>query len=120
MSEAGETETPSKTDPPSPSFSMKTALDGADNADADVHASKRSRSSALALDDQEGFAEACGRVAPLFTGRTFPSIPASIIEGASESAVSAACAHIVTTKGIEFPFHRHFTSDGDVAAMLAR
>ena len=51
---------------------------------------------------------------------TFPSIPASAIDGVSESAVSAACAHIVTTKGIAFPFHRQFTSDDDVAAMLAR
>jgi hypothetical protein len=120
MSEAGETETPSQNDPTSPTIGTKTAHDDANDADSGPHASKRSKTSALELDDQDSFNNACDRVAPLFTGSTFPSIPRSAIEGFSESAVSAACAHIVNTKGISFPFHRQFTSNDDVAAMLAR
>lgn len=112
MSEAGESETPSTSDPQS--------NEGGDSTAAEAHATKRGRGSDLSSDDQEGFAEACGRVAPLFTGSIFPSIPRSSIEGISESAVSAACAHLVTTKAIDFPYHRQFTSDAEVKAMVDR
>jgi hypothetical protein len=112
LSEAGESETPSTSDPRS--------NEGANDAAAETHAAKRSRGSDLSSDDQEGFAEACGRVAPLFTGSVFPQIPRSSIEGISESAVSAACAHLVSTKAIDFPYHRQFTSDAEVKAMVDR
>ncbi len=120
MSEAGETETPSNPDPSSPSLGSRSARDGDNDFAADAHASKKNRSSTLTLDDQEGFAEACEKIAPLFTSSTFPSIPSSSIDGLSESAVAAACAHIVTTRSIAFPFHRQFTTDDDVAAMVCR
>jgi hypothetical protein len=116
MSEAGETEIPSSNDPPSP----KASRDTADDADGDIHSSKRSRGSDLSSEDQNSFAEACGKVAHFFSGSTFPSIPRGSIDGIVESAVSAACAHLVTTKHIEFPFHRQFTSDDEVKAMVHR
>jgi hypothetical protein len=112
LSEAGESETPSTSDPQS--------NEGANDAAAETHAAKRVRGSDLSSDDQEGFAEACSRVAPLFTGSIFPRIPRSSIEGISESAVSAACAHLVSTKAIDFPYHRQFTSDAEVKAMVDR
>jgi hypothetical protein len=120
MAEAGETEPPSSSDPQLLSAGPKLSHDGAGEADADRHASKRSRGSDLSSEDQEGFAEACGKVAHFFTGSTFPSIPKSSLDGLADSVVSAACAHLVTTKSIAFPFHRQFTSDGEVQAMVQR
>jgi hypothetical protein len=120
MAEAGEKDTPSNADPSSPTLGSKSARDGADDADAGGSAPKRSRGDSLALDDQEGFAAACDQLAPLFTDNTFPSVPRSCIEGLPDSLVAAACAHVVTTKAIAFPFHRQFTSAADVTAMLTR
>jgi len=126
MAEAGETEPPSSSDPQSPSAGPKFSHDGFGDADVDRHASKRSRGSDLSSDDQEGFADACGKVAQFFTGGafpstgTFPSIPKSSLDGLADSVVSAAIAHLVTTKSIEFPFHRQFTSDSEVQAMVQR
>jgi hypothetical protein len=126
MAEAGETEPPSSSDPQSLSAGPKFPHDGAGEADADRHEPKRSRGSDLSSEDQEGFAEACGKVSQFFTGGafpstgTFPSIPRSSLEGLADSVVSAAIAHLVTTKSVEFPFHRQFTSDGEVQAMVQR
>ncbi len=111
---------PSSNDPPSPSIGSKAPRESAEDADGDQHSSKRIRGSDLSSEDQNGFAEACGIVAPFFSGSTFPSIPRGSIDGIAESAVSAACAHLVTTKSIEFPFHRQFTSDDEVKAMIHR
>ena len=120
MSEAGETDTPSNADPPSPILGSKTSRDSADEPAADESASKRIRGSALALDDHESFARACDKIAPFFSDGTFPSIPRSCIDELSESAVAAACSQLVMTKAIAFPFHRQFTTDEDVAAMVSR
>jgi hypothetical protein len=120
MAEAGEPETPSLTGPPSPPLGSKTSRDALDDADGDGSSFKRSRGNELSADDMKGFEEACARVLPFFTGSVFPSIPKSSLDGISQSAVAAACAHIVTTKSIQFPFHRQFTSDDEVKSMINR
>jgi hypothetical protein len=122
MSEAGEPETPSLTAPPSPPFGSKSSRDApADvDGDGDGPSSKKSRGNELSSDDMNGFEEACARVLPFFTGSVFPSIPRSSVEGMAQSTIAAACAHMVTTKSIQFPFHRQFTSDDEVKSMVNR
>ena len=104
FAEAGESETPSVADPPSPTLGSQSARDG--GGDAESHASKKSRGNELSGEDQEGFAEACSKIAEFFSGGTFPRIPKTIVDGVAESALAAACAHVVMTKTIAFPFHR--------------
>ena len=120
FAEAGETDAPAVADPPSPPFGAKTSRNGEGGADEEGHASKRSRGNELSGEDQEGFAEACGRVAEFFSGGVFPRIPRGALAGLSESVAAAACAHVIMTKTIAFPFHRQFTSDSDVNAMITR
>ncbi len=42
------------------------------------------------------------------------------MQGIAQSTIAAACAHMVTTKDIHFPFHRQFTSDDEVKSMVNR
>jgi hypothetical protein len=119
LAEAGEPEAGARTasETLSPTSGSKNTRETDESSDNPL---KRNRGNELTLDDQNEFSAACTKLAPYFIGSCFPTISKDAIELMSESVVAAACAHLVVTKTIGFPFHRQFTSDSEVQTMIRR